>query len=59
MRTGSDYLQTLRERKSVTFIGGEQVNDVTTHPAFANAAQNGGEPLRRVIEPSERRQTHL
>ena len=39
MRTGSDYLQSLKERKSATFIGGEQVNDVTAHPAFANAAR--------------------
>lgn len=39
MRTGSDYLQTLKERKSATFIGGEQVNDVISHPAFANAAK--------------------
>src|SRR6476620_8379472 len=37
MRTGSDYLQSLKERKSATFVGGEQVNDVTAHPAFANA----------------------
>lgn len=39
MRTGSDYLQSLKSRKSITFIGGEQVKDVATHPAFANAAK--------------------
>lgn len=39
MRTGVDYLKSLKTRRSATFIGGEQVKDVTTHPAFANAAQ--------------------
>jgi 4-hydroxyphenylacetate 3-monooxygenase len=40
MRTGADYLQSLKARKSPTYIGGERVDNVTAHPAFANAARS-------------------
>lgn len=35
--TGAEYLETLRDGREV-FIYGERVKDVTTHPAFRNAA---------------------
>jgi 4-hydroxyphenylacetate 3-monooxygenase len=40
MRNGSDYLRSLKQRSSSTFIGGEEVKDVVAHPAFANAAKS-------------------
>ncbi|PON17062.1 4-hydroxyphenylacetate 3-monooxygenase, oxygenase component [Candidatus Entotheonella serta] len=33
-RTGSEYIQGLREHPAEVWIGGERVEDVTTHPAF-------------------------
>ncbi len=38
-RTGRDYLDAIRAREDEIYIGGERVRDVTSHPAFANAAQ--------------------
>jgi 4-hydroxyphenylacetate 3-monooxygenase len=35
--TGAEYLQSLRDGREV-YIYGERVKDVTTHPAFRNAA---------------------
>ena len=40
MRTGPDFLQSLRDGRAV-YLDGERVKDVTTHPAFA-------EPIRQV-----------
>jgi 4-hydroxyphenylacetate 3-monooxygenase len=37
--TGDDYLESIRDGRRV-FVGGERVDDVTTHPAFRNAAQS-------------------
>src|SRR5688572_29584480 len=33
-KTGQDYVTRLRQQPSEVWIGGERVNDVTTHPAF-------------------------
>ena len=38
LKTGKDYLEGLRDGR-VVYIGGETVDDVTTHPAFRNAAR--------------------
>ena len=38
-RTGEEYITGLRERAAEVYIGGEQVKDVTTHPAFRNPAR--------------------
>ncbi|MCC6777352.1 MAG: hypothetical protein IT537_12090 [Hyphomicrobiales bacterium] len=35
--TGREYLESIRDGRRV-FVGGEQIDDVTTHPAFRNAA---------------------
>src|SRR3954451_13764102 len=35
--TGAEYLESLRDGREV-YIYGERVKDVTTHPAFRNAA---------------------
>ena len=37
LRTGKDHLESLRDGR-VVYVGGERVDDVTTHPAFRNAA---------------------
>src|SRR5262245_65770534 len=37
--TGKDYLASLRDGREV-YIYGERVDDVTTHPAFRNAARS-------------------
>ena len=38
LKTGSDHLESLRDGR-VVYIGSEKVEDVTTHPAFRNAAR--------------------
>src|SRR5262249_37913752 len=37
--TGAEYLESLRDGREV-WIYGERVDDVTTHPAFRNAARS-------------------
>src|SRR3954468_4496170 len=39
MRTGADYLKSLRDGRQV-FVEGERVADVTTHPAFREAGRS-------------------
>jgi 4-hydroxyphenylacetate 3-monooxygenase len=39
LRTGKQYLEAIRDGRAV-FLGGEQVEDVTEHPAFRNAARS-------------------
>jgi 4-hydroxyphenylacetate 3-monooxygenase len=39
MRSGSDYLRSLNDGRQV-FVDGERVADVTTHPAFREAARS-------------------
>src|SRR5262249_21530355 len=38
LKTGAQHLESLRDGR-VVFIGSERVEDVTTHPAFRNAAR--------------------
>src|ERR1700682_177634 len=38
LRNGKEHLESLRDGR-VVYIGNEKVDDVTTHPAFRNAAQ--------------------
>ena len=39
LRTGAQYLDALRNDGRRVFVDGEEVSDVTTHPAFAEAAR--------------------
>jgi 4-hydroxyphenylacetate 3-monooxygenase len=39
--TGAEYLESLRDGREV-YVYGERVKDVTTHPAFRNAARSIG-----------------
>ena len=38
LKSGKEHLEGLRDGRTV-YIGGEKIDDVTTHPAFATAAQ--------------------
>ena len=38
LRTGEEFLQSIRDGR-VVYVGKERIDDVTTHPAFANAAR--------------------
>src|SRR5690349_13958286 len=38
LKTGAEHLKQLRDGR-VVYIGSERVDDVTTHPAFRNAAR--------------------
>ena len=40
LATGKQYLARIKERPAQIFIGGEKVADVTSHPAFRNAAKS-------------------
>jgi len=39
LRAGNDYLTAIRDGRKI-YIGSELVRDVTTHPAFRNAARS-------------------
>jgi len=39
LKTGAEHLESLRDGR-VVYIGAERVDDVTTHPAFRNAARS-------------------
>src|SRR5262249_20639415 len=38
LRTGKEHLESLRDGR-VVYVGSDKVDDVTSHPAFRNAAQ--------------------
>ena len=38
LRTGEEYLESIRDGR-VVYVGKERIEDVTTHPSFANAAR--------------------
>jgi 4-hydroxyphenylacetate 3-monooxygenase len=39
LKSGAEHLKSLRDGR-VVYVGGERVDDVTTHPAFRNAARS-------------------
>ncbi len=39
LKTGKEHLESIRDGR-VIYIGEEKVTDVTTHPAYRNAAQS-------------------
>ena len=41
IKTGDQHLNQLKDGR-VVYIGDEKINDVTTHPAFKNAAKTVG-----------------
>ena len=53
LMTGEDYLESIRDGRRV-YIGGELVEDVTTHPAFRNAARTFAMIYDRKRAPENR-----
>jgi 4-hydroxyphenylacetate 3-monooxygenase len=53
MRTGADYLQSLRDGRAV-FVDGERVKDVTEHKAFRGAARSMARLFDIAADPANR-----
>ncbi|MGE0746696.1 MAG: 4-hydroxyphenylacetate 3-hydroxylase family protein [Rhodospirillales bacterium] len=53
LRTGKEFLESLRDGRKV-YVGGELVTDVTSHPAFRNAAQSFAMLYDRKAAPENR-----
>src|SRR6202521_5796951 len=51
--TGAEYLESLRDGREV-YIYGERVADVTTHPAFRNAARSIARLYDALHDPGTR-----
>jgi 4-hydroxyphenylacetate 3-monooxygenase len=51
--TGAEYLESLRDGREV-WIYGERVDDVTTHPAFRNAARTIAKLYDSLHDPAQR-----
>jgi len=50
---GTEYLDSIRDGRRV-YVGGELVEDVTTHPAFCNAARTIAMIYDRKRAPEDR-----
>lgn len=55
MRTGADYLASLNDGR-VVLVDGKQVDDVTTHPAFAPVAHTMAELFDLAADPANNMQ---
>ncbi|SCC52687.1 4-hydroxyphenylacetate 3-hydroxylase family protein [Gordonia sp. SGD-V-85] len=55
MRTGADYLSSLNDGR-VVLVDGQQVDDVTTHPAFAPVAATIAEMFDLAADPAQNMQ---
>ena len=53
LRTGKEHLERLRDARTV-YIGSERVDDVTTHPAFRNAARTVAAIYDMKADPANR-----
>ena len=53
LKTGKEHLECLRDGREV-YIGGEKVDDVTTHPAFAASAQSIAALYDMKADPANR-----
>ena len=50
IRSGDEYLESLRDGR-IVYIGGERVDDVTTHPGFRNAARSYAKTFDARFDP--------
>ena len=50
IRSGEEYLESLRDGR-VLYVGGERVDDVTTHPGFRNAARSYAKTFDARFDP--------
>ena len=53
LRTGEEHLERLRDGRRV-YIGGERVDDVTTHPAYAHAVATAAAIYDMKADPANR-----
>jgi 4-hydroxyphenylacetate 3-monooxygenase len=53
LRTGSEYLRSLDDGRTI-YVDGERVNNVTTHPAFKEAAQSAARLFDIAADPAMR-----
>jgi 4-hydroxyphenylacetate 3-monooxygenase len=53
LKTGSEYLAQLRDGRAV-YVGSERIDDVTSHPAFKNAAHSIAELYDLKASPDHR-----
>jgi 4-hydroxyphenylacetate 3-monooxygenase len=53
LKTGAQHLESLRDGR-VVYIGAERIDDVTTHPAFRNAARSIAEIYDAKAAPENR-----
>lgn len=53
LKTGKEHLESLRDGRTV-YIGGERVDDVTTHPAFAGSAKSVAALYDMKADPANR-----
>ena len=60
LMSGKEYLESIRDGRRV-YIGSERVEDVTTHPAFRNAAHlySWNSVAKGVIAAAQGRLTEL
>ena len=56
--TGAEYLASLRDGREV-YIYGERVEDVTTHPAFRNAARSIARLYDALHDPQDQGRADL
>ena len=56
--TGAEYLESLRDGREV-YIYGERVKDVTTHPAFRNAARSIARLYDSLHDPKQQGRADL
>ena len=53
LRTGKEHIERLRDGR-IVYIGRERVDDVTTHPAFRNAARTVAAIYDMKADPANR-----
>ena len=53
LRTGKEHIERLRDGR-IVYIGSERVDDVTTHPAFRNAARTVASIYDMKADPANR-----
>jgi len=53
LMSGADYLKSLRDGRTL-YLGGEKVEDVTTHPGFRNAARSFSRLYDAKCDPAHR-----
>ena len=58
LKTGQEHLESLQDGR-VVYIGSERVEDVTTHPAFRNAARTVAAIYDMKADPSKSRDADL